>query len=130
MYRTYLDIVQLFKFKKDEWVPCNEFGVYREITAPTLKELIYKASKILSIDMSSFYYDEGYQSSTDEMSSNQKMICCEFYMEDDTSYSLGEVEEYKLNIEKCEWAFTTFIVEKYVEAELKEDEFKFLESSK
>ena len=93
MYRTYLDIVQLFKFKKDEWVPCNEFGVYQEITAPTLKELIYKASKILSIDMSSFYYDEGYQSSTDEMGSNQKMVCCEFYMEDDTSYSLKEVEE-------------------------------------
>lgn len=130
MYRTYLDIVQLFKLKKDDWVPCNEFGVYQEITAPTLKELIYKASKILSIDMSSFYYDEGYQSSTDEMGSNQKMICCEFYMEDDTSYSLKEVEEYKLDIDKCEWAFTTFIVEKYVEAELKEDEFKFLESSK
>lgn len=40
MYRTYLDIVQLFKLKKDDWVPCNEFGVYQEITAPTLKELI------------------------------------------------------------------------------------------
>lgn len=79
--------------------------------------------------MSSFYYDEGYQS-TDEMGSNQKMVCCEFYMEDDTSYSLKEVEEYKIDIDKCEWAFTTFIVEKYVKAELKEDEFKFLESSK
>lgn len=130
MYRTYLDIVQLFKFKKDEWVPCNEFGVYSEITAPTLEELIKKVSDMLSVDTSSFYYDKGYQPSTDEMGPNQKMVCCEFYMEDDTSYSLKEAEKYNLNIEKCEWAFTTFIVEKYVETELKEDEFKFLESSK
>ena len=68
--------------------------------------------------------------STDEMKPNQKMICCEYYTKDDVNYSLKEAEENEINTEKYEWAFTTFIVEKYVEAELKENEFKFLETSK
>lgn len=129
MYRTYIDIVQLFKFKKDEWVPSDEFGVYTEIITDTLEELIEKVADLLVTDKSSFYYDEGYQS-TDEMKLNQKMICCEYYTKDDVNYSLKEAEENEINTEEYEWAFTTFIVEKYVEAELKEDEFKFLETSK